>query len=622
MITTAQQKYRIEDHPHVAFAWANIEEWDRRMPALAKQWDRAANMYAMRDTPRTGGVDGVTKDTESDILEAGSAELYGFVDTLVATIVPPKPAADIKTLAGNDRFRDQAKARSAVVKEDFRKAKVAKKLRKSTTRACVYPRAFLKAVHVDRRNKPVRPGCRVLKPHAVYFDQTVEEWEDVRWLCEVVPRTRAEIEAGIGGKGRKKAEHPYRATAAEDLKHAYDKYPEHLAHVYGQKEDGREASLKLYHWVTTYEYYDFVGGKFYIFAKGVDEPLYESDLPYVHLPNPYYLITFHDNLVDVGGMGDADLVIRMIDNLNNFASLELQYAAKSIPREFIDTGKFEDPTRVMDDYENADGAKAIIEATMLANFKLSDAVYHTQTPTLPIEWDKSKAEIYDRIRHILAIHPIGRGQVGNVEVATEASLADAAIKNRNQPREEVINDAIAWLADACLAIRRQFMQGGDPLDLDNPPEQIPVPVQGPGGEEAIKSFTKRDLGLEEDDEPFAFQVEAHPYDAMAEDDVAQLRKMEKYLPYIQMFVESGLLDAKEVAKSLAEMLHFPEWLAEEQPQQGGVPGVPGGTPGVPNVAGPSTEEQMAGGEVMDGSGGLSGGEMAPDAPGIPLANPE
>jgi hypothetical protein len=614
------QKYNLLDHPNVAFAWGNIKYWNDTASYRSSTWDIPARMYEMRETPDE------TEDSSSrdeDILEAGSAELFGFVDTLVALIVPPKPAARIRAFGNDPRFVDQADARSAVVKEYFRRDKFAKKLRKVATRACIYPRAFLKAVWDEARD---RPRFRVIRPHNIYFDQTVDEWEDVRWICEVVPRTRGEIESHIGGKGKARIDHPFRPSAKEDLKDVQQTYPSHLAHLITPDDSGygattnhlksdKAAALKAYHWLVTYEYYDLVGEKHYIFAEGVDEPLYEGPLPYSHLKNPYHLVTFLDNLVDCGGMSPANLVIRLISNLNNLSSLELQYGAKSIPKEFIDEGKLDNPAEFLEDYANADGAKDIIRAPTTGNQPLAAAFHYSQTPPFAMEFTTAKEECRRSIISILAIHPLGRSQMGSAEHATEAAIEDAALRNRNHPREEVIYDAIAWSARAVVGLLRQFMKAGDRAATGD--EELPqsIPVELPSGE--LKRYDAIELGLTAEDEPFAFQYEAHPYDALAEDDIAQLKKLEKLLPVFQQWAAEGIIDVHQMASDLAEMLHFPNWVTPKdqlQAQAAATQPMAGQTPGVPNMPGmgagdPSIEEQMAGGEVMSGTGGLSGNEM-------------
>ena len=86
-----------------------------------------------------------------------------------------------------------------------------------------------------------------------------------------------------------------------------------------------EKIRETFEWITIYEVYDFTADRYYHMLEDQEDPLFEGDLPYVFVRNPFKMLTFNDNLSDIGGMADSQLVERQQRRLNE---LETLYAYK------------------------------------------------------------------------------------------------------------------------------------------------------------------------------------------------------------------------------------------------------------------------------------------------------
>ena len=68
-----------------------------------------------------------------------------------------------------------------------------------------------------------------------------------------------------------------------------------------------EASKEVFDWVVVYEFYDFEHEEYSHWIDDMEEPLFEGELPYKYLDNPFTLMVFNESLRDAGGVSDIKL---------------------------------------------------------------------------------------------------------------------------------------------------------------------------------------------------------------------------------------------------------------------------------------------------------------------------
>tara|TARA_Y100000361_G_scaffold153389_1_gene175070 strand:- start:760 stop:2499 length:1740 start_codon:yes stop_codon:yes gene_type:complete len=551
-------------------------------------------MYRTEYYHRSDFFDDGDYEVEDESITFENNWLFAFADTMIANIVPTNPEVTIRNR--REELKEPAKLRELLVNDVLYREKAHSKLWKLATRSAIFPRAFLKCVWSEAKGRPI---LRVLNPEFVFFDAMAEDWEDVRYVCEVSVLTRGEFEKRIKKRGNKQG--VYRSDAIDDAD--FGPYPEWLlAEETNEKDDDdHEIVRESFDWITVYEYYDLVSRRFFHYMDGSQRPILSADLPYDQLPNPYYMLYFNDNLKDLGGLSDAELVFPTIARLNEMSSLEMWHNKCSIPVTVVHSGLVDDPAEFEDALENVDGPGQVITIAAKPKVDISQVMGTTPMPTLPVEWQSTKGALREQIEFVLGIASYQRGGLGQSDVATELALADTAIRTRNSRRQKVIYDCIAWTAKGIVALYSQFL----PSD-----SEIPIRL---GSDEKVYSLTRESLAFEEKEDPLAYDYEARPFNAQEGNSVVQLKTLTEFIPvFTQNPATAGNIDQRKLVEKLLELLQMPNLLTEQQ-QGAAPPGMPGGMPGMPGMpaAGAQLPAQglppelaglMQGGEVQTGDG--------------------
>lgn len=577
--------------PQDRFRYKIITNHKSKMRKLRKRWKRAAEMYRTEYYNRSNSdmADGdyVVED-ESVTFE--NNWLFAFADTMIANIVPPNPECTIKHR--RSELEKEAKLRELLVNDLLYREKTHSKLWKLGTRATIFPRSFIKTVWSEKKGRPI---LRVLNPEYIFFDAMAEDWEDIRYICEVSVLTRGEFEKRIKKRGKKDG--VYRSDALDDAN--FGPYPDWLLdeNSSNDEEDDHQIVREGFDWITIYEYYDLVSKEFFHYMEGSNRSLLTAPLPYDRLANPYYMLSFNDNLKDLGGLSDAELVFPTIERLNELSSLELWHNKSSIPVTVIHSGLVDDPAEFEDALENVDGPGQIITIAAKPKVSVNDVMGMTPMPQLPVEWHNTKGALREQIEFVLGIASYQRGGLGQSDVATELALADTAIRTRNSRRQKVVYDCISWLAKAIIALYGQFL----PAD-----SEIPIKL---GADEDAKSLTRKGLGFDREEDPFDYDYEARPFNAQEGNSVVQLKTLTEFIPvFTQNPATAANIDQRKLVEKLLDLLQMPNLLTDKPPgpppgamPPGGMP--PGGGGGMPaQGVPPELQGLLQGGQVEAGDG--------------------
>ena len=579
--------------PQDRFRFKIISNHKSRMKTLRKRWKRAAEMYRTEYYNRSHAdwFDDGDYVVEDESVTFENNWLFAFADTMIANIVPPNPECTIRHR--REELKDSAKFRELLVNDLFYKEKAHSKLWKLGTRATIFPRSFLKCVWSETKGRPI---LRVINPEFIFFDAMAEDWEDIRYICEVTVLTRGEFEKRIKKRGKKAG--VYRSDALDDA--SFGPYPNWLLDEDTKDNDDHEVVRDGFDWITIYEYYDLVSREFIHYMEGSQRPLLTANLPYKMLPNPYAMLSFNDNLKDLGGLSDAELVFPTIERLNEMSSLELWHNKSSIPVTVVHSGLVDDPAEFEDALENVDGPGQVITIAAKPKVSVNDVMGQTPTPTLPVEWQSTKGALREQIEFVLGIASYQRGGLGQSDVATELALADTAIRTRNSRRQKVIYDCISWAAKAIVALYSEFL-----------PDDTEIPVKL-GLDDKVQSLTRKELMFDRKEDPFDYDYEARPFNAQEGNSVVQLKTLTEFIPvFTQNPATAANIDQRKLVEKLLDLLQMPNLLTDNPPSDAGTQ--PGGglmPPGDPAAAGgmpaqgvpPELQALMQGGEVMAGDG--------------------
>lgn len=571
---------------HVAMAETEHKEWDKlRAMYRCEQW-------------------GNNRDGMNDDLRTESGSVYAYTDTMIASVVPPNP--QITCNARRPNMKTAARYREALCNDALRRAKAGPVLWKLATYASVYPRGILKAVWSKKLG---RPDFIVVDPRNFFFDLTAGRYEDARYVIEAFPLTEAEFMARVSSA--KNPDGQYDPNVAKRVQ--FGSYPAWLKDPKSGRAELDDKIRKVFKWTVVFEVFDFTqpNGRYYHFLQGVKEPLFQGDLPYVFLPNPYGLLTFNDNLEDAGGLADAKIVKGPVERLDEIRTLKLRFAQSTIPVTVLNEADVDDPEQFADQLSHATSPGDVVRVKVKNGRTVSDVMGQTPTAMLSPAFDQMDQTLDNEILYRLGMPQYSRGVAGSSQVATELALVDAALRTRQGRRSELVNDMVVFMAKAITALYEEYMDSESTL-----------PVRLGGGEfvEVARqhlaarnpSEAEQLLGMGEViEEPLDIDYEVVPYSPVENSKTAQTQKMERFA---KLLFGNPIVRQEKLVAKLGELLDMSDLVISEEEMKakqqeaavnaGTAPGMPplppgGAPPPIPGTAA-ATMADAAGGELPAG----------------------
>ena len=494
--------------------------------------------------------------------------LYAFADTMVASVTPPNPRVTCIAKKDDDQSRLAAKYREALINDVLYRAKAHSSLWKMATHTSIYGRSIMKTVWNFTRK---RPDFIVLDPRYFFFDMSASRWSDIRYAIEVTTLTKAEFYARsktkIKGKTRKKQYDP-----AVVKKATFGSFPKWLKDAEQTSVEMGEQVREVFEWVTVYEIYDFTNDKYYHMLEGEEDPLFQGDLPYVFVRNPFSLLTFTESLGDIGGLADSQLVERQQRRLNELDTLELRHAQSSIPVTVINEALCDNPEDFADQVSEATSPGDVVRLHGKNAAPLSEILGTTPTSSLVPEFAQIRDRIENSIQFVLGIPEYARGVAGTTEVATELALVDAAMRTRLGRRTKLINSIIQDMAEFIIGLYEEYLESA---------EEIPVRVAGT--KEAItvarqhlitrnpRDAEERKARGERIEDPLEIDYEVVPYSPTENSKTAQAKKLTQFMDMLlgnenidQRRMTAHILDLLDISSDV--MISEEEMKAAEQQQ--------------------------------------------------------
>ena len=531
---------------------------------------------------------------------------YAYMDTMIANVCPQNPQVTVK--ARREKFRESAQFREALINDSFQRGDLHTVLWKTATNASLCGRAFTKAVWNFRRQSV---ELYSVDPRFIFFDMSAQKWQDIRYLVEVTVLTEAEFKSRAEKKGAEGS--MYNPKVAKKAK--YGGYPTWLKDKARDATLLNEASRNVYKWVTVYEVYDFEGaGRYYHYLPDVEEPLFEGELPYRYVRNPFTMLTFNENMTDLGGLSDVKLIQSLQERLNEIDTLELWHAQSSMPVMLVNTALADNPEDIMTALRDANQPGSLVALHGKANAPMSDIVGQTPIPAISPSFSQMRDRCNQVIEFILGIPQYSRGVVGVADVATEVALADTATRTRNGRRIKMVEDVVVELAEYIVGLYEEFL----PADTE-------LPVRLTDSQKVLE-VTRESLEFAKDrpihDNPLDYDYAAIPYSPTEDHKLVQLQKLQQYLP---LLIEAPNVDKEKLVIKLLDLLHMRDILAPPAPPTpqappappGVVPPPPGMAPGMP-PGGPELPPEQPVDSVA--GGGMPTGPGAPTPP-TPMGGP-
>lgn len=501
-----------------------------------KQWDKYRSWYlseywgSQPDQPTGSGDDDSSIDIETNFP-------YAWIDTMVANVCPTNPQVTVnarqKALAPAARFRE------ALVNDSIKRNKGHSILWKMATQTAVCGRAFIKGVwNFQRRNVEFLS----VDPRFIFFDMGAARWEDIRYICEVTVLTKSEYNKRIRTKKNKQGTYdPEVAKRAH-----FGGYPQWLKDNWRNKAMINEASKEVFEWTTVYEFYDFDSGRYFHFGAEGDEPLFEGEMPYRYMPNPFSILTFNDNMTDMGGLSDVKLIASAQERLNELDTLELVFAQSTIPVMLVQAGLVDNPEQLISALRDADGPGAMVNVQGKQNAPLRDIIGQTPTASLSPMFGEMRDRAMRIVEFVLGIPQYSRGVVGVSDVATEVALADTATRTRNGRRIKAVEDVVAWMAECSVGLYEEFFS-----------EDEILPVRLTGSREVLdvtrESIKAREYGNAAGDHPLEYDYEALPYSPTENNRLVQLKNVAQFMEFL---LQAPQVDKERLVQKMLQLLQL------------------------------------------------------------------
>lgn len=542
----------------------------------------------------------VGDEMESDLrMETNYA--YAYTDTMVANICPTNPQI---TITARDPLKEPAaKYREALVNDRLTATRAYRRLWGASTKASVLGRAFIKTTWRQDRQTV---AFYVRDPRLIFYDLCADEWEDIRYLCEVTVLTKEEYEARTKKLNKKKAG-PKEVYDPKIAKMAsFDQYPDWTMDKARSTSVIADGARDVYQWTTVYEFYDFPAQRYYHFLDGVHEPLFQGDLPYRFQRNPFHKIVFNDNLRDTSGLSDVKLIAPVLERLNEIDTLELLHAHASIPIMLVQSGLCDNPEAITTALRKARTPGDLVNIQGKERAPLRDIIGNTPTPSLNPTFNKQRDKFTHIIEFLLAIPQYSRGQVGVADVATEVALADTATRTRNGRRQKEVEEAVVFMSKAIVNLYEEFL----------PPDSV-LPVRLTGSDEML--HITRDLLMARqvgdhvpNEEPLDYDYAVVPYSPAENSKLMQIRNMQAFA---QLLMADPNVDKAKFIRKLLDYMGLQDLFNREAGAMQPGPG-PGRPPGFPQGELPTGE-----GEDTIATGALPPGSAVPPTPPLPAGGP-
>lgn len=516
---------------------------------------------------------------------------YAFIDTMIANVCPQNP--QVTVLARRDGLKPAARFREALINDTFRRNSLHSLLWKASTNSAICGRSLMKAVWNFRKNSV---ELFSVDPRYIFFDMSASKFSDIRYLIEVTVLTEAEFKTRTEKKGTKGA--LYNKKVAD--KATFGGFPSFLKDHARDKTYINEASRDVYKWVTVYEVYDFEGeGRYYHFLEQMEEPLFEGELPYRYIRNPFVLLAFNNNMTDLGGLSDVKLVQSLQERLNEIDTLELWHAHTSTPIMMVNTSLADNPEDILSALQDANQPGSMIQIQGKANAPLRDIIGATPVPQFSPSFSDMRARCNNVIEFILGIPQYSRGVVGVADVATEVALADTATRTRNGRRIKMVEDAITSLSERVIGLYEEYLDADSklPIRLTDSQEVLDV------SRETLRLRPQRDPA----EEPLDFDYDALPYSPTENHKLIQLQKFQQYFPIL---MGSPNVDKDKLIIKLLDLLQMRDVLIEGPPPTPApmpgmappmAPGLPPEAAQAPGMGGPVEGVNVGAGELPPGT---------------------
>jgi len=505
--------------------------------------------------------------------------LFAAADSISAALIPHNPRAHCRPKHPQDT--DAARRAERLLTSDFKASRIDEISRLSIRRTILKGRSMAKTVwNPDTK----QPEARDIEPVRLWWDFDVP-LEESEYVIEVTTLKEHELQKRLK---RSKAADGSRPSATYSKKglveSSGDQFPRWLMELPDHDTTSKWASVKdIFQWYLIYEVWFPQQGEVVHLMEGASDFLFKGKTPYGMVNNPYVMLAFLDNLEDHRGLSDAKLIRNLQARINELQQIQLEHVHRTIPGVMYDERAIGDADiEKLEDVEP--GEYKGLSPT--EGRSIQDSFAPTPTPTLSPDFYQALRKAEEDLQFVIGLPDWIRGQVNNVETATEMALTENSIRNRFTLRQSRIRRWHEAIAERFLMLRQELME--DPVDIGGfTPSDVPVPA------------TPQDVAA-------VFNMEVVAYDPM---DWNKAVRRESMMQVRGMWMGAPHIDIVKIDREIANLMEIDPTVVVDGPQQPGQVAAAAGADPMALAAGAAPEEILAGG------GPMPPGPMPPPMPG-------
>jgi hypothetical protein len=377
----------------------------------------------------------------------------------------------------------------------------------------------------------------------------------VRYYLEAVPMTREDVE-------KKVKDGLFDSAQAEMLN--FGQYPTWMATRNTGRISESEEVRKQFQWTVLYEFYDLTSpaGGFFVLHPECKQPLLSDTLPYTFVRNNYHLLTFNDNLEDIRGMSDIELIENPVRRKDELLSLKLRFAQATIAATLVDGSAVDDAEAAKAKLSKATGPWDMVDLNITDGKSMKDVIGSTGTPQFNPAFDEIEQSIDQEIAFRLGMPEYSRGQTGSSDVATAYALVDANLQTRQGRRQIRINDVVRFMAATIVGLYEEFLRADDTIRLRlDKKGYMALARKDMVMRDPARAAKMREMG-QLPEPPLDVDYIVAAYSPMESNKANQLRKLSQFK---EVLFGVPTIDQQKLYTKLFELLEWDDMTVEEQP---------------------------------------------------------
>jgi len=421
------------------------------------------------------------------------------MNIIMASVVSRDPLFQAVPYAGGEEAEISADVANAVINYFWRRLRVTKELRDSTSDAIKLGSGFLKVgwnhveedeelTKLDRQERALNeyerrrldsiltdgefndsinaimakvpnstmrviksePFVEYVSPYDIFVPSNARRMDDARWVCHRVTLPVDEVLANP----------EFKVDESSIVRDGTTVNPadEYQAEWRRQAEDadGYYASTEALDTATLWEFYDMRARKLTVFQMESREPLWEGDLPWSHRYPPFvhirnYAATGHD----FWGFGDIENIASLQNMLNEFVSEQIENARRSGQKYLVRADALSEELQAALESSESD----VVAPVEVPNGEpLDQIIVPVFRQALSGDVYAAKQQLQDYMREVLGINDFQTGGMGaNRMSATAAAGVEGVATLRAQDKIASIEDAAAHVGNLILLLCQEYL---------------------------------------------------------------------------------------------------------------------------------------------------------------------